>query len=137
MSYVLSSSTTAVKPPEATTHQAEHRAEHQPRKYKAAVHSTTPRAPNGPTSTILYECMLCPGIKHPLYQCPMFNNMTINQRGDHLRNKRLCYNCLAPGHPTVDCRSIARCRACGGRHHTLVHKDQPQQYLLLPMYLHP
>ena len=51
--------------------------------------------------------------------------MTLSQRGDHIRNKRLCYNCLAPGHQTGECRSLARCRVCGGRHHTLVHRDQP------------
>ena len=32
------------------------------------------------------------------------------QRGEHIRSKKLCYNCLAPCHETGDCRSLARCR---------------------------
>ena len=51
--------------------------------------------------------------------------MSISQRGEHIRTYRLCYNCLAPGHWTGDCRSVARCRSCGGKHHTMVHRDQP------------
>ena len=108
------STATAAKPSEVKLEQPHH----QPRKHQAAVHSNTPRAPGGSTSSFRYECILCPGSKHPLFQCPTFNSMTISQRGDHIRNKRLCYNCLAPGHQTGECRSMARCRACGGRHHT-------------------
>ena len=95
-----------------------------PNKYRAAVHSSasTPvSSPSayGPRTPFRYECRLCPGNKHPLFQCPA---LTVKLRGDHLCNNRLCYNCLAPGHGTADCRSTGSCRNCGGRHHTLVHK---------------
>ena len=53
----------------------------------------------------------------------MFNNMSVHQRGEHIRSKKLCYNCLAPGHQTGECRSLARCRSCGGKHHPLVHRE--------------
>ena len=115
---------------------AEVKVERAPRKYRAAVHAATPRSssnhsnssnssysanrPNG----FRYECILCPGSKHPLFQCEVFREMSIQGREDHIRNKNLCNNCLAPGHMGKDCRSWARCRNCGGKHHTLVHGDR-------------
>ena len=50
---------------------------------------------------------------------------SIIQRGEHTRIYKFCYKCLPPGHQTRDCRSVARCRSCGGKHHTMVHRDQP------------
>ena len=49
--------------------------------------------------------------------------MSIQQRGEHIKSRKLCCKCLAPGHQTGDCRSVARCRSCGGKHHTLVHRE--------------
>ena len=51
--------------------------------------------------------------------------MTVEQRLTHLRSNHLCFNCLAPGHKTADCRSYGRCRTCRDKHHTLVHQDKP------------
>ena len=87
-----------------------------PKRQRAAVHAAIP------TLGFKYECILCAD-KHPLYLCPKFNTMTVNQRGDHIRTHKFCYNCLAPGHKTADCRSIARCKTCSGCHHTMVHRD--------------
>ena len=53
----------------------------------------------------------------------MFNEMSIQQRGEHIKSRKLCCSCLAPGHQTGDCRSVSRCRSCGGKHHTLVHRE--------------
>ena len=55
--------------------------------------------------------------------CPKFNDMSVHHRGDHMRTRRLCFNCLSPGHNSSDCRSPSRCRACGGKHHTMVHRE--------------
>ena len=117
-SSILTAST-ATKPPENKPEHPQH-----PKKYKATVNAAHQRAPSGPIQGFRYVCNLCNGEKHPLFQCPNFNSMNISQRGEHIRNFRLCYNCLAPGHKTVDCRSLARCRSCGGRHHNLVHREQ-------------
>ena len=59
------------------------------------------------------------------YICPKFINMPVLQRSDHLKANHLCFNCLAPGHKTAECRSLSRCRSCQGRHHTMVHRDVP------------
>ena len=79
-------------------------------------HPTDPQEDSG-------ICNLCNGEKHPLFQCPSFNSMSVSLRGDHIRSFRICYNCLAPGHKT-SCRSQSRCRSCVGCHHTLVHREQ-------------
>ena len=114
------------KAPDTKQEQPQRKQDSQPRRHKAAVHTTTPAPPStyGPRIPFRYNCQLCPGIKHPLFQCPAFNNMSIKLRGDHLHNNKLCYNCLAPGHQTADCRGTYSCRICGGRHHTLVHREQ-------------
>ena len=106
---------------------SEPKAEHPPRKYKAAVHSNAAKpSSNGPQSSpgFRYECMLCPGFKHPLFQCDLFYDMNVQRREEHIRAKNLCTNCLAPGHQGKECRSWARCRQCGGKHHTLIHKER-------------
>ena len=120
---VLSTPPTATKAPEPQSRSTDIKPDHQPRRFKAATHSTTHCSTNGPNTGFRCECQLCPGNKHPLFQCTMFNNMSVHQRGEHIRSKKLCYNCLAPGHQTGECRSLARCRSCGGKHHTLVHRE--------------
>ncbi len=120
---VLSTPPTATKAPEPQSRSTDIKPDHQPRRYKAATHSTTHCSTNGPNTGFRCECQLCPGNKHPLFQCTMFNNMSVHQRGEHIRSKKLCYNCLAPGHQTGECRSLARCRSCGGKHHTLVLRE--------------
>ena len=86
-----------------------------PRRQRAAVHTSTP------SNTFKYECLLCSPEKHQLYLCRKFNSMTVSQRTEHLKTHRLCFNCLAPGHQSADCRSPARCRTCSAKHHTMVH----------------
>ena len=41
----------------------------------------------------------------------------------NLKAHNLCFNCLAKGHRTAECRSFSRCRSCQGKHHTMVHRD--------------
>ena len=74
-----------------------------------------------------YDCILC-SVKHPLFLCPRFGTMTVEQRMDHIRAHHLCVNCLAPGHKTADCRSYGRCRTCRDKHNTRTHHRvrQPQ-----------
>ena len=113
---------------------AEVKVECVPRKYRAAVHVATPRpssnhsnssnssySANGPIG-FKYECILCPGSKHPLFQCEVFREMSIQGQEDHIRNKNLCNNCLAPGH-----RSWARCS--GGSRNSKLGWPDPHLFL--------
>ena len=100
---------------------------YQSQKQRAAVHtSSTPVTSQPPLQPSVqgfkYDCILC-NVKHPLYLCSKFNQMAVPQRSEHLKHHHLCYNCIAPGHKTTECRSLARCKSCQGKHHTMVHRD--------------
>ncbi|XP_050059796.1 uncharacterized protein LOC126551079 [Aphis gossypii] len=74
------------------------------------------------TDKSISSCTTCSGGQHPLYACREFLGMTINARREHVRSKRLCYNCLLPDHAARHC-SHGYCRTCQGKHHTLLHID--------------
>ena len=46
--------------------------------------------------------------------------MSIDAKQEHVRNHRLCFNCLSFEHRTREC---ARCRKCNRLHHTILHRD--------------
>ena len=103
-------------------------------KQKAAIHTSSAPAPPPPSRQSArpvtyqnhrYDCVLCVTDKHPLFLCPRFGTMTVDQRIEHIKAHHLCFNCLAPGHKTADCRSHGRCRTCQQKHNSLVHQDQP------------
>ena len=84
---------------------------------RANVHVTT--AP----PSYKYECPLCVPERHPLYQCPKWLKMTIQQRLDQVKARKLCSNCLAPGHTTDVCRSRYRCGECQQQHSSTLHQQ--------------
>jgi len=65
------------------------------------------------------SCTLCSG-QHATYACQGFLRMTVSERREHVRSKRLCYNCLRPDHMSRIC-SRGSCRTYRGKHHTLLH----------------
>ena len=83
----------AAPPPvvEGKPKSSEVKTESYPRKHRAATHANTARpSPNyRPASTegFKYECMLCPGLKHPLFMCEVFNQMNVHKREEHVRTK--------------------------------------------------
>ena len=123
---VLASSTASIsttqpaKAAESHSRPVDRRPSSSHNRQRAAVHSNTPRPQPTATPGFRYDYSLCPGIKH---MCPKFNDMSVHHRGDHMRTRRLCFNYLSPGHNSSDCRSPSRCRTCGGKHHTMVHRE--------------
>lgn len=88
------------------------------RSYNAVANST-----NKPSQS----CIVCNG-EHRLYQCNKFTTqMNRKQRYDVVKQKKLCVNCLTPGHSRDNCTSSSRCREClaigkaDNLHHTLLH----------------
>ena len=75
------------------------------------------------TSSFAKGCQLCPGEKHPLYHCPKFKTMSLEERRSSLSTSNACFNCLKAGHKASQCQSSHRCKICQKQHHTLLLKD--------------
>ena len=70
------------------------------------------------------NCIVCnDGSKHPLYACSRFKALSHENKLILLKNSKLCFNCLKPGHFVKMCRSNQHCKACQGPHHTLLHVE--------------
>ncbi|XP_058481739.1 uncharacterized protein LOC131457006 [Solea solea] len=68
-------------------------------------------------------CMFCQDFKHRLHCCPGFKRKSLDERRKYVKEKRLCFGCLKPGHNAKDCRHRHSCDSCKGRHPTLLHDD--------------
>lgn len=83
---------------------------------------TKPVARSLLSQTTTVKCELCDK-EHRTYQCSKLINAPYERRLELVREKKLCENCLYP-HETGNCISRYSCRACGDRHHTLLHPLQ-------------
>ncbi|XP_055943741.1 uncharacterized protein LOC129974949 isoform X1 [Argiope bruennichi] len=70
-------------------------------------------------------CILCKNY-HALFRCVTFQNMSIDDRKNFVRNNKLCINCLKP-HPGI-CKSKYSCNipSCGKRHNSLIHDESAE-----------
>ncbi|XP_072159636.1 uncharacterized protein [Bemisia tabaci] len=66
------------------------------------------------------KCPACPA-EHKLTRCPVFLKETPQARRVIVQKYQLCFNCLSKTHGVGQCMSKGRCRACRGKHHTLIH----------------
>ena len=104
----------------------------QPAKKKAQVYTVTPATPAAPAAPAIsasqqhppykWECSFCKPERHPLYLCSKWNTFTVTQRLAHVKDKKLCTNCLGVGHGAGTCKSSYRCKDCGQAHHTSIHQ---------------
>ncbi|XP_032405324.1 uncharacterized protein LOC116710411 [Xiphophorus hellerii] len=60
-------------------------------------------------SNIKPPCMLCQDNGHKLHSCPQFKGKSLEERRKCIKDKRLCYGCLKPGHSAKDCRYRLAC----------------------------
>ncbi|CAF4751000.1 unnamed protein product [Pieris macdunnoughi] len=79
----------------------------EPRHIKTFFSST----PNG-------SCFMC-NENHRVYKCDQFKNLSIEAREAEVSKRKLCSNCLRPGHSTSNCR-LSSCRACNKKHNSLL-----------------
>ncbi|KAJ8008051.1 hypothetical protein DPEC_G00100760 [Dallia pectoralis] len=54
-------------------------------------------------------CILCQDSRHQLHACSKFTDMVLGERPNYIREKKLCYGCLKPGHSARDCRHRHSC----------------------------
>ena len=85
------------------------------RKYSTTFHSTNRQQ---------LQCSMCKG-SHQLFQCEKFKNLTPKQRFDHVKQFKICINCLVGKHSLKYCKA-SNCRNCHKRHNTLLHFDITQ-----------
>ncbi len=69
------------------------------------------------------KCVAC-GDNHALMRCATFVGYDVDRRNKLVRDKRMCLNCFSDQHGCRICPSKFSCKTCGGRHHTLLHKDR-------------
>ena len=81
----------------------------------------TQRSYNNNTSTSETKCECC-NADHKLHLCPKFKQLSVPNRADFVKVKKLCFNCLKAGHQQQDCRGTS-CRTCNLKHHTLLHRQ--------------
>ena len=77
------------------------------------------RSYNVNVATSEVQCECCNGF-HKLHLCPKFKALTVPNRAEFVKLKKLCFNCLKAGHRQQDCRGTT-CRQCNLKHHTLLH----------------
>ncbi|KOX70440.1 hypothetical protein WN51_05394, partial [Melipona quadrifasciata] len=78
------------------------------------------RKPAAVLSANKVRCPLCSD-NHLLSRCETFKKLAIEPRREKMRELRLCFNCLRPGHGVKKCTSSV-CQECRAKHHTLLHR---------------
>jgi hypothetical protein len=68
------------------------------------------------------RCVHCNSNNHYISSCNKFTNMTVYQRRQVVKEKRLCWNCLRE-HAVKDCQSKSTCKVCKRNHHSLLHYE--------------
>ena len=69
-------------------------------------------------------CSACQG-QHGIWACAKYKGMSISQRWQLAKDKKLCFRCLGDSHAGNQCRRSQVCgiNRCQKTHHRLLHKD--------------
>jgi len=67
------------------------------------------------------SCSLCKQT-HRLQDCEVMLRSDIDNRVKLIKDAKVCFNCLGP-HRIASCLSQKRCMHCGGKHHSLIHRE--------------
>ena len=69
------------------------------------------------------KCSICGQTGHEALQCTTMVPLTVEVRVGKLRQMKLCFSCLEPGHMIRDCMAGLRCTVpgCNDKHAALVH----------------
>ena len=91
----------------------------------------------------VYACLKCGG-SHSLFGCDAFKAMRLNDRVTFALEKRLCFNCLRPGHVSSRCglRRVCSVPGCNMKHTKFLHQivsparsaDNPQETIRKTVY---
>ena len=95
---------------------------------KAVPHASQPQQLREKRAQVYAASALCDqdcSEEHKLHACPQFKQMSMSERLNCAKTKKVCFNCLQPGHSANNCPSKFTCRECKQRHHTLLHRSTP------------
>lgn len=78
--------------------------------------------PKTPNEKPKVKCLLCPS-NHRLSHCDKFRKQSLDERHKLVDQRKLCSNCLNPGHFVRECpkESFCRVQGCTGKHSTFLH----------------
>lgn len=74
------------------------------------------------------SCIFCKDTSHRISACTKFKELDHNHKEKFVKDNKLCYNCMRPKHMISQCMSSFRCLKCKGKHHTLLHKENPSEH---------
>ncbi|XP_065115485.1 uncharacterized protein [Paramisgurnus dabryanus] len=68
-------------------------------------------------------CLFCKDRKHKIHSCSKFLATSLEEKRKYVKENKLCYGCMKPGHAAKDCRHRLSCDSCKGRHPTCLHDE--------------
>ncbi|KAL7859454.1 hypothetical protein SRHO_G00146010 [Serrasalmus rhombeus] len=78
---------------------------------------------NSSKKSVKLSCVLCQDPRHQLHGCLKFTAMSLEERRNYVKERKLCYACLKFGHNAKQCRHRHTCNTCKGRHPTCLHDN--------------
>ena len=84
------------------------------------VQTGTPVRQVQDSQTVPRDCPVC-GDRHKAAKCNIFCGMSLSDRRSAIRDKNMCFGCLARGHHSKECKNRHVCAVCSKRHPTLLH----------------
>lgn len=100
----------------------------RPERSSAGVSANAPPAPARVSQVYVAtspKCSLCQLVHTNLYKCSAFLKLNPNDKFKHIKDNRICGNCLSSQHTVSKCQSTVTCKKCNGKHHSLLHFEQP------------
>ena len=67
------------------------------------------------------QCECCEET-HKIFNCGKLKKLSVRELAELIKVRKLCFNCLRPGHRSEDCVG-SKCKQCGRKHHTLLHRE--------------
>ena len=86
-----------------------------------ASNATADQSPSRPLSMV--SCNVCRSL-HPTEDCDYLWSLSMSEKSSKLKQLRLCFHCLQPGHVHRRCPAPPGCKMCPAFHHTVFHGRQ-------------
>ena len=95
----------------------------QPQVVVNSTRASTTTAVSSLSEQSTIRCNIC-RLTHSTEDCSDLLSLSIEERSSRLKQFRLCFHCLQPGHVHRVCPAPPGCRVCPAVHHTIFHGRQ-------------